>query len=457
MALTAITTAQPIGERFNVLVGGINVLLAVAAAGTPNTLLTDAPPGQQFIIWADNTGSIACAVGGLPNVIVAPNVAQGQSFALDLGDQLITVQAGSSVARPIATRTWVPWSVGAAAGIPFMSRRLHTARQAMNNFTVSWANWGGITEANNGGNVDITAALEFPAGTFTRILFGGAVHGTILPGATLTCDPIALAIPAGSNFFTRFYQTGVVGVPFGQECKVAALGDADQSGGADLTMGGALVENQPTNSWFPVAITAPSSATRIFGFIGDSRVAGSILAGASDPSGNAGELASIQGIAGVPWVNAAVSGDTAQNFAAGNNARRLALVANCTHVFVQFGVNDFGTAAARYAALTTIRGFFPGKKAYILTVAPHTTGAWTLANGADQVDFGGLGPILNALNALIIANAAGYDGVFDVSPVARLGSNVLLWNADGTVSKYTQDGLHENLFTNNAYAWPAPA
>lgn len=136
-----------------------------------------------------------------------------------------------------------------------------------------------------------------------------------------------------------------------------------------------------------------------------------------------------------------------------NRAIRMNMVQYFSHVAFDGPTNDIGgggyTATQTAANITLLASVFAGKPLWIATVPPRTTGAWTAADGSDQVvsTMNQWGTTMPAMNALIRAGIAGVAGYFDVNAATRLGSNELLWYADGsTPGLMAPDGLHPSTY-----------
>jgi lysophospholipase L1-like esterase len=358
--------------------------------------------------------------------------------------------------RPVANRTSVPSAFGSA--VPFMVRKAHYATPGWDGgIVIKWGNFAGITEASNGGIITITASIEYPLNTFTQLKFSGSTSGTIGAGAILAADASPIFIPPFAQCWSRFFWQSTVGIPFNGTMPYAPnLGDAMTTNGTDQTMGGTVVDNSGTNQCWPLSIEGLSTQTSL-GFAGDSITVGA-QPFADDTSGFTGSMAPSFGPQ-FPYTNCGVPGETAQNFLL-HSSLRVALLANCDRIVVAFGINDVAagrTAAQVYADLISIKALFAGKKVYILTVTPRSTSTnfWSSPTGADQTAVAN-SSVIDALNVLILANSAGFDGVYDVSPVARLGSNPDLWNAAGPANWPTGDGLHPAAIINNRFNWVMP-
>lgn len=136
-----------------------------------------------------------------------------------------------------------------------------------------------------------------------------------------------------------------------------------------------------------------------------------------------------------------------------NRQIRMKMLPYFSHVAWDGPTNDLGgggflpdVIAANYTALA---GLFEGRPFYTATVPPRTTGAWTLADGSDQVvaTISQWATRMPIMNGLIRAGIPGVTGYFDVNAAMRLGSDELKWYADGVnAGLMTSDGLHPSTY-----------
>ena len=91
-------------------------------------------------------------------------------------------------------------------------------------------------------NASDTASIEYPAGTFTQVKFGGSATGTVPSGGILTSDSVSVTIPKGATFYVRRYHvaptnvgiyTGGIDIPGGDALHYGASGIADQTMGGE--------------------------------------------------------------------------------------------------------------------------------------------------------------------------------------------------------------------------------
>ena len=165
-------------------------------------------------------------------------------------------------------------------------------------------------------------------------------------------------------------------------------------------------------------------------------------------SPNVGYAERSLGALGIAFINLGNPGETAQQYVA-KHTIRAALKQYVSHVWCGYGYNDLTagrSAALTFADLQAIYGYSADKKNVQAMMPYRSTGAWTLADGSDQTVPAVFGPggAVDTLNASILANGSvkytDYRSVaFDLSTHK--------WLADGTVGKYTPDGIHNSQFT----------
>jgi hypothetical protein len=348
----------------------------------------------------------------------------------------------------LATRCYSPW-LFSTGNKQTMSRSAHYARDAITALRIVIPNWyvdtsnngGTYTELGSGGNITVTASVEYPAGTFTQILFGASASGTIATLKNGVSDSLAVTIPNGALFWIRIFYTSAVGVIYGTKGS-AALGDVASfaaSGLTDQTMSG-TVSGSAGFSYPPLAIIGTTSKKSAV-FIGTSLTEGD--QDTNESSGDLGVVArSIGPYAG--YINMGVPGDSMVKFVLANTRRVAITKALATDVWVEHGINDSASnEATKEANVATIWGYFPTRRVRALTVSPNTTGAWTLADGSDQtvsVDY-------STFNAFLKTAPSPLYAVNDIVPIVAL-SSLTKWKAPS----YTSDGLHQLQKANLAIA-----
>lgn len=347
----------------------------------------------------------------------------------------------------VATRGSVNDNTFANTG-PFTSRTFHIMRETTAPRPI-WAASALVNPSGEGGTGTLTvgaAAIEFPAGTFIPVTWGGG--GSVVATAgnlTATPDVPPIVLPAGTGFWVDAELTGSVNVYFADGTqKSGALGDKLQTGGTDIHN---IVDNN-AGIIFPSIIVGATTKRTLLG-IGDSRIAG--LNVAADANGNSGDFQ----VAFSPTYGGTrygCTGITAATFA-GNHALALKLAAFHSDVWLQPGINDVianvsapsmtATRQANIAAFTAI-----AKRVWLSTMQPAN------ASNNQWINFAGQTPGVHdatrvTLNTdtrsgLVYTTAAGF---FEFANLVEHLLNDGDWLFDGTPFKYTGDGAHLTAFS----------
>lgn len=340
-----------------------------------------------------------------------------------------------------------------------------------------FANWfANATNEQNGYNsITITAALEYPAGTFTPILFGGAASKAIAAtDLTVESDELTgLSIPAGAQFWMRTYVSVSAGQKWVQGYLIRTTkGEAaDFSTGSDKTQGGTITNATATSSrrgYGPVAVKATgfsgTPVARAFAAVGDS-----IIMGSTDGNYSAHDNTGYFGRACdsfYPVINLGIAGTSAFNNLPANFSRRADLMSRIgiTHVFCDWSINDI-TANRTSAQLSAdgaaiaagFKGSVAGVKVVWATIGPKTTSTdgWkTTANQSDALT-GGKQAQRISFNALLRSGISGIDYVFDAADVMETARDSGIWragegsthltNTGASTDAFTTDGLHPSV------------
>lgn len=275
----------------------------------------------------------------------------------------------ASYTGQVATRCQIAQDFNTS--VQLMSRSAHIARDDITSLQIAIPNWyvvAGGAETGRGATATVTASIEYPAATFTQVLFGASASGTIADITTRLSDAVAVTIPSGATFFVRIHWANANGFVYCDGS--SALGDRLSVGASitDATMSGSVPDGVPGYRFSPVAIVA-STIRRSALLIGSSRTHGT--GDTYDSTGDLGILARSIG-PGWGYINAGNPSDTAVLLIA-SHALRVALAAYVSDVIVELGVNDdVSQLATLEANLQTIGGYFPGKRVWIVTDAPQT-------------------------------------------------------------------------------------
>lgn len=307
---------------------------------------------------------------------------------------------------------------------------------------------GGNGESGPGAPLYVSAAIEYPKGTTTRVYFSGATVGVCPDLSRLRSDNINLNIPRGARFWVRLFEecSGGLVTSLGVEGQLdtTATGDNTQKGtGAlsDTTMTpGAITNTTGAQGIGCCAILSWTAGPAVFAW-GDSLVAGTgdsgysqaSLASSESASGSLGyaaraldrQCASI--ICGAP-------GETVQNIAAGSAsyyANRLALRMYCTHAYSNFASNDLvagRTAAQITADVNTFAALLLPLPLLYGTVQPMgatSTDGFTTYSGQTAAAYNSVRTTFN--DSLRAGKVTGVAAVFDVGAVMEHGRNSGKW------------------------------
>lgn len=361
------------------------------------------------------TGPLTAAIGGRQ-----PLTRVGVARQCPLADGVNTITAVSGN-NSMNTRTscYSPRDanvVDIVLGFP----GFYSTASGQANFTTSYA---------------VTAAIEYPAGTFTAVQFSGASSQTVTPGDVIYySDPTPVYIPAGTQFWVKLYVTwtgGLVAFPlasFGvcgtsSEWMDYGVGLTDQT--QTTTTFTPDLANPPFNQgtgFMPQVLARTSTRVPVVGMLGDSITQGS--GDQTDPTWGATSWA--RGLRGViPAVNVGRFAEQASNYLSNPRGRSSVLRDSITHLVFAYGRNDFDSSVSSATMLTRMQNTLNpylarGVKCYVATVTPRTTSTDSWITEVNQtVHNAGFEAQRVAYNAAIRANWASYglSGIFDFARV----------------------------------------
>lgn len=236
-----------------------------------------------------------------------------------------------------------------------------------------------IPEADFGVTYTVTAAIEYPAGTFTPVwTAAGSRSLEVVPGRGLVSfQPCPITIPAGTPFWIKTYATWTPGNFFLSQHAASWISGDGTARGAGLT-DDTLVAGTPTTTsvhgFGPTVYGRLSTPTAVLGVIGDSIAMTATEAG--EPTTNWSFLErAMRGV--IPVLNTARNSDSMALYLQRYDGRAAALRDSITDLWMTLGRNDLGsysvaTMQANYQKI--INPFLArGVKVWGNTITPYVT------------------------------------------------------------------------------------
>lgn len=315
---------------------------------------------------------------------------------------------------------------------------------------------GGSSSANATNAITVSAALEYPVGTFTRMTFNGSnsviINTNQFAVVSDPCWTVTL-----TNLATYQARIWVVAPT---NCGFPTSQLLDQFGG---TADGELLGN----TGFDATITATALSTaQVFGY-GPYAILGQTVGAASSIGSqsvfNIGDSRSLQANG---WLYARLGGMNIPIVfgAQGGNSFELetnvmiwdvpAALATCTTISDQLGVNSIYGNNDTFQTLTNVfagsiaKYVAAGKRIVVWTIPPYTSSSdgWTtLANQTLQTSTGGGNSVRVQWNDWVRAGCPGVPGVsayIEMADALESQRNSGFWRVD--LGAVTGDGLHAN-------------
>jgi hypothetical protein len=415
-----------------------NAVLAIPMQDTDNA--------QIGVLVADMAYS-CIAKGGYTSIVAADYLAIAkQIVAASKQASLLLVAGGlTPYLGAISTRASVPNNSFANTG-PFTARSGHTMTDT-GSPRPAWAAAflaGNTGETTNGTLTIGPAAIEFPQGVFTPLLWGGNPTIVAAPGAMPIPDTPAIVLANGTDYWVAVQLQGSAVVMFGDGTqKQPARGDKLQTGGTDIHN---IVDNNSAQI-FPSVIVGTTTKRTIMG-CGDSRIVGlSVNANANGYSGDF-QHAFHPAYGGTRY---GCTGITAATFN-GNHALASQLAVYHSDVWLQAGINDViaGTSApsiqtTQFANIAIFTGL--GKEVWVSTWQPANTSSnqW-IDQGGQTIGTHDATRVTNntSTRSGVYNTAAGF---FEFDLLVELALNDGFWKFNGTPFQYTIDGAHLTNFS----------
>lgn len=429
------------------------------------------PSGSGTFAAGETSKTITVLVAG--DTAVEPNdtftltvTASGLTTVTSTGTISNDDVASNTTARTaqMANNTSFPFYQAQSAA-QAQSRTEHYNRSGADQKIISISLPNCLAGYNTVGNaLTFKASIEYPAGTFTPLTFGGLGSRVGVDGGIVTSDfvTLATAIPDNAVFWVRVYVTAPSSlIPY--TVNPGSINDRFTYGTtvSDQTAGGTVV-NTDANPFgtsggrflYPVAIRGRAVIKPAILIYGDSRDAGNF--DIPDVSGDNGRIARQIG-ASLPYVKMAIPG-AGLSFISSQSSAFVAVanIAGFTHAICADGINDLansGTDASLRSAVngssnsfTTIFAMVPKK--YLCTIEPFSSSSNGYNSPNDQTSRGqcvvgsGSDP-RKTHNDWRRTVPTGFDGCFEVADVMETSRNSGAWYVDAN-GGYSIDGLHCN-------------
>lgn len=296
--------------------------------------------------------------------------------------------------------------------------------------------------------------LEYPANTFTPILWSGASTVTLLAGSgahvALKSDPINITIPKGTKFWIRTVwlsgQLPIGLLPGGP----STIGVDDGNTVGDFGDNGTVPALSGQFNHGPVAILGDVNATnaRSFFLIGDSINAGYVSFGVTGdissvgPGGGSGYMGRAADTVG-GYTKLAQVGWKAQEFAltvaAAGRLKTLMDATNYSDLWLEFGINDLGAGRTPAQLLTDMSTIAAGKRTGSVVGASTIT---AVASGSNTIPWSQAANGAS-YNASIRARPAWLTGrIYDAGDASMTTRDSFLWKFTSFATDWAADGTH---------------
>lgn len=350
-----------------------------------------------------------------------------------------------------------------------MSRSGHVAATNITALKIAIPNFVAANpDVSIGASQSVTASVEYPAGTFTQILFSGSATGTNPDFGLIISDLTTVAIPNGATFWIRQWTSGAV---YYNNWNSSFYGEYWAAGATvtDQTMSGTLV-GAASQSAPPLLIIGPTTAPSAI-IVGDSIAFGlgdtedTNGATANGYNGKVGIVA--RNLGSVPFVNLGVSGMVASAWISSSVGKKKAL-GYSSHLITELGRNDLSASRTTAQITSDLQSIWalatavnPSTKIYQSTVTMVTTDTGTPS--ASWTTLGQQSLVASAtervtLNTAIRATLSGATGFYELTSSLESSLNSGKWIVTPT-PPYTGDGTHPTVsgYTLVQSANPIPA
>jgi hypothetical protein len=379
------------------------------------------------------------AVDGIINATFTTSTGRTLNMTIDVSDM-----------RQVGRRTFIANTLNTSYTQQNI-RQSDFATEAMNNFRVVIPNFYMVQGFDSSpekaaGSATITAAIEYPSGTFTQLTFGGSATLNQAAFDISVSDPVALSIPAGAVFYTRIFRVCAGGVFLSNfwsnaNGSVCELGTGSLT---DKTMGGTLTQGLANQGWAPVAIVQRSTTARTTCILGDSKSWGANVLNSGPGGGEIYPSLVKSGAPNIGILHLGTSGSQIQNLITGGTRRIFLARKYSKNWILQHGVNDLNagrTAAQVLADRATIRAMGPSGRVWDCTITVTSTGTWGSYASQNVISYQAQRVSLNASIRALPLYCETADPVEDGRDTGRWRSPVPQ-NTPATSGTLTPDGVH---------------
>lgn len=449
-SLTLSASSFSVGAAAGTLIGNIN-------GKTAGSTLSIAPADGKVVLAGDDTNGwklnvgLTAATSGTLNYTITETLA-GAVGSPRSSSVSVVVQGVSQLLMTNRLNGMGYNQYGFSNGTDTDSNlRISAFNQTgagVSKLKMMFVNWTAtVTNETAGLNpITVTASLEYPAGTFQQIKFGGSASKTLQIDDTIFSDELVLAqtIPDQAQFWIWTYVSVSAGQkwPQGYLIRSTTQENSDFSTGVDKTMTGNITvpaSGVNRRGYGPVGVVATgfvgTPVNRAWASMGDSLLMG-VGDSYVDSYGSNGWPARAL-LNKYPYVNFAVNGTFARdNYQASQLTRRLTALQmlGVTDILVNYANNDLAAGGGDITNLQTrISSYLSvlktyGFKVHYCTVTPYTTGTFKTAAGQTINTVGG-GWVGGATSPAAVTSdwirtkPTGVDSVFDMSDVVSVDAN----------------------------------
>lgn len=342
-----------------------------------------------------------------------------------------------------------------------MARAGLIATETLTSIKIAFANFlsAGSGDIGVGASASITASVEYPAGTFTQVLFSASSAGTIPNNSVLFSDYLTVNIPSGATFWVRTFWNSSAGTLyntwqntfFGEATALSPTSITDQTMSGTITNSGAF-------SYPPIAVLGMTINASVI-ILGDSIDLGILDSEDSSSTviGRNGKVGVIaRSLGSTPFLIMAASGERASGWLSGAGARAL-LIQKSSHIASGHGTNDiFGSGSSEASLIIALNTLWAlcraDQKIFQRTLIPrnNSSDGWLTLVNQSQISAGTPNAVRVAFNTDLRAGtitAANLKGFFDVASVLESGLNSGNWLVT-PAPPYTSDGTHPNVAGN---------